>query len=154
MFLFQKDVLKSKLFTEKDFYTRFIQDLKNCKKEIIIESPYITESRLEIVLPTLKKLLALSVSIHIITKDPIDHDGEYLRDQATNCILKCMDFGIHMVLVLGNHHRKLAILDRTILWEGSLNILSFNRSKEIMRRIEGKEHANEIFRFLNLSKLI
>lgn len=31
-------------------------------------------------------------------------------------------------------HRKLAIIDGCILWDGSLNILSQAHSKEIMRR--------------------
>ena len=51
-------------------------------------------------------------------------------------------------------HRKLAIIDRKILWEGSLNILSQNHSRELMRRIENEEITVETFNFLGLKKFL
>ena len=51
-------------------------------------------------------------------------------------------------------HRKLAIIDRKILWEGSLNILSQSHSRELMRRIEDRETTLETFNFLKLGKFI
>ena len=58
------------------------------------------------------------------------------------------------MICLGNHHRKLAIIDRQILWEGSLNILSQIKSREIMRRIEGDNYAQDMFNFLKLKRFI
>jgi phosphatidylserine/phosphatidylglycerophosphate/cardiolipin synthase-like enzyme len=104
--------------------------------------------------PTFKKLLARNVHVNIITRDPIDHDDEFMRNQSTNEILCCNEMGINVVLLSGNHHRKIAILDKNILWEGSLNILSQNNSREIMRRIENKETATQMFDFLKLQKLL
>lgn len=153
MFLWQKRVFRSQLFTEKDFYTQFILDLQECKNEVIIESPYITTSRMERLYSTFKELLTRNVKIYIITRDPIDHDG-YFRHQATNEILKSNEMGMNVVMLKGNHHRKLAIIDRKILWEGSLNILSHNHSQEIMRRIEEKEIANQMYHFLKLDRYL
>ena len=42
-------------------------------------------------------------------------------------------------MCIGNHHRKLAILDRKVLWEGSLNILSQTRSREIRIKLIKEE---------------
>lgn len=154
MFLFKKKTLNSKLLNQEDFYRSFIQDLRNCKKEVIIESPYMTASRMEMLYPAINDLLNRKVKVHIITRDPIDHDTEYMRDQATNEILYSMELGINVILLKGYHHRKIAIIDRTILWEGSLNILSYNNSQEIMRRIQDKESANQMFSFLKLGKFI
>ncbi|NCN58292.1 hypothetical protein GW940_00050 [Candidatus Microgenomates bacterium] len=128
-------------------------DLKRCRKEVIIESPYITAFRMELLYPTVKDLQNRDVKIHIITRDPVEHE-EFYRHQATNEILTCYEMGINIVMLRGYHHRKLAILDRKTLYEGSLNILSHNRSMEIMRRIEGKEWAEEMFRFAGLNSLI
>jgi hypothetical protein len=61
---------------------------------------------------------------------------------------------VQVLLCLGNHHRKLAILDRSIVWEGSLNILSQTYSRELMRRIEDRESAEQMFIFLNLDRFI
>jgi len=77
-----------------------------------------------------------------------------MRHQATNEILQCVELGMDVVLLRGCHHRKLAIIDRKIIWEGSLNILSYANSREIMRRIENKNAANQMFKFLKLGKLI
>jgi phosphatidylserine/phosphatidylglycerophosphate/cardiolipin synthase-like enzyme len=152
-FRHQKSRFDSKLFDQTDFYGQFIHDLNSCKNEVIIESPFITSSRMNLLYPTFKKLLARNVHIHIITRDPIDHDDEFMRNQSTNEILCCNEMGINIVLLRGNHHRKIAILDRNILWEGSLNILSYSNSQEIMRRIENKETATQMFNFLRLQKL-
>jgi hypothetical protein len=57
-------------------------------------------------------------------------------------------------MCLGNHHRKLAILDKKILWEGSLNILSQIYSREIMRRIDNQDLTLEMFNFLKFYRFI
>ena len=153
-FYCQKRRFDSKLFDQTDFYNQFIHDLSGCKNEVVIESPFITSSRMNFLYPTLKKLLARNVHINIITRDPIDHDDEFTQNQSTNEILCCNEMGINVVLLSGNHHRKIAILDRTVLWEGSLNILSQSNSREIMRRIENIETATQMFDFLKLQKLL
>ncbi len=140
LFVPSSDLLTSQLFDEKTFYKAFIHDLEKCTKEVIIESPYITCSRMEIFKPVFKKLFDESVKIFLITRDPIEHD-EHIRHQATNEILECKEMGVNIILLQRNHHRKLAILDRKILWEGSLNILSQTYSQEIMRRINSKKLA-------------
>lgn len=101
---------------------------------------------MESLYPIFQALLNRGVRIHIITRDPIDHEDEYMRDQATNEVLKSMELGINIVLLTGFHHRKLAIIDRKVLWEGSLNILSYSSSLEIMRRIDEKGYAVQMFK--------
>ena len=105
------------------------------QNEVVIECPYLTASRMEMFYPVFQRLLSRKIKIKIVTRDPSDHDDEYMRDHAANEILKSKELGIDITLLKGNHHRKLAIVDKKILWEGSLNILSQNNSKEIMRRL-------------------
>lgn len=103
--------------------------------------------------PTLRKLLNRGVKIYFLTRDPREHElgMEY---QSEDEIRYCEELGIQVLLCAGNHHRKLAILDRKVLWEGSLNILSQAHSREIMRRIEGQELALQMFNFLKLGKFV
>lgn len=153
LFAQKNNFINSRLFDETSFYKAFINDLENCKNEVIIESPYITSSRMEKLLPTLQNLVNKKIKVYIITRDPVEHD-ETIRYQATNEILKCIEIGIKVVLLEGNHHRKLAIIDRTILYEGSLNILSFYQSREVMRRMYGINSALEMIKFLKLQKFL
>ena len=144
---------KSQLHDERSFYQKFLTDLEGCTKEVIIESPYITTGRMRTFDRLFKELLKKGVKIYIITRDPKEHE-EFMEPQSEDAITWCEMVGVQVLLCTGNHHRKLAILDRKVLWEGSLNILSQTRSREIMRRIEGQELALEMFNFLKLEKSI
>lgn len=119
------DLVTSELFDENTFYKYFLADLEICKNDVIIESPYMTSSRMQKLYPLLEQLLQRGVKVYIITRDPVDHDDEYMRNQATNEILYCKDLGIQVILLTGYHHRKIAILDRTTLWE---EVLTFFHS--------------------------
>lgn len=147
------NLLSSQLHTEKTFYPSFIDDLKNCREEIIIESPYITNERAGLFIPIFDKLLGKGVKIYVMTRDPKEHEPNMgTQSEQTIWIFEIM--GVQTLLCVGNHHRKLAILDRKILWEGSLNILSQAQSREIMRRIDDKGLTIQMFNFLRLSRFI
>lgn len=150
----RSDLSKSSLHNETDFYNAFLKDLINCNNEVIIESPYITTERMANLLPVFQRLLNKNIKIHIVTRDPADHENEVFRLQSTNEILKCTELGINVILLKGFHHRKIAIIDRKILWEGSLNILSQINSKEMMRRIDSKCESTKMFNFLRLKQYI
>lgn len=143
----------SSLYDEKTFYQTFLKDLADCQNEVIIESPYITSTRMRTFDRLFKKLLQKGVKIYIITRDPREHE-EFMEPQSEEAISWCEQVGVQVLLCLGNHHRKLAILDRKILWEGSLNILSQTYSREIMRRIKDQAITLETFNFLKLSKFL
>lgn len=143
----------SRLYDEKTFYQAFRRDLEGCRSEVIIESPYITSKRAEMLIPIFDALLSNGVKIYVMTRDPQEHE-ENMEIQSEEAISLFERMGVQVLLCIGNHHRKLAILDRKILYEGSLNILSQNHSREIMRRIDSKDLALEIFNFLKLDRFI
>jgi len=146
-------MMDSTLYDESTFYEQFLVDLENCTKEIIIESPYITSKRAEMLTPIFENLLLKGVKIYVMTRDPKEHN-ENMEYQSEEAISLFERMGVQVLLCIGNHHRKLAILDRKVLWEGSLNILSQTRSREIMRRIENEEFTMEMFNFLKLDRFI
>jgi phosphatidylserine/phosphatidylglycerophosphate/cardiolipin synthase-like enzyme len=146
-------MMNSSLFDETTFYDKFIKDLNTCTKEIIIESPYITSKRAEMLIPVFDSLLTKGVKIYVMTRDPKEHN-ENMECQSEEAISLFERMGVQVLLCIGNHHRKLAILDREVLWEGSLNILSQNHSREIMRRIGSEELALQMFDFLKLDRFV
>ena len=145
------ELLSSKLFDETTFYKAFVKDINACSEEIIIESPFITTRRMDMLMPALQEALIKQVQITVLTRNPNNLDDE-LREQAERELNFFDRVGIKTVLCDGNHHRKLAILDKRIMYEGSLNILSQNYSKEIMRRIESEKLAKQMIQFLKLEK--
>ncbi len=117
-----------------------MKDLKRCKSEVIIESPYMTTRRLSELIPVLQRLKSEKVRIVVNTRDPRTNNDEYRRDDTHEVASRLQHIGVH-VLYTNGHHRKLVIIDRSILYEGSLNVLSQNNSSEIMRRIESVQLA-------------
>lgn len=126
------DLLTSDLFDEKTFYQDFIKDLENCNEEVIIESPFITNYRAQQLRPIFQKLVNRGVKVYIMTRPPEEHD-ENLRVQAEGELGELELMGVQVLLCVGNHHRKLAILDR---------------------RIESKQLTMQLFNFLKLNKII
>lgn len=147
------DLLNSKLYDQDSFYPAFLKDLVRCRSEVIIECPFITSRRLKTLLPTLEKLKVRKVRIAINTRDPRTHDEGYRQNDAHEAISKLQHMGVQ-ILYTGNHHRKMAILDRSILYEGSLNILSQNDSSEVMRRIVSTQLAWQMVRFIGIDRLL
>lgn len=88
--------------------------------------------------------------ILINTKPPHEHQQD-LRIQANAGMIALQNVGA-TVLITGGHHRKVAVLDRRVIYEGSLNILSQNDSCEIMRRIESSALATDMIQFLKVTR--
>ncbi len=147
------DLTTSILYDEATFYKQFIYDLSAVSNEVIIESPFISSSRMRRLRPIFEKLINKGIKVFIMTRDPKEHSEEY-ETQSEDEIRYFETIGVQVLLCKGNHHRKLAILDRKILWEGSLNILSQTYSREIMRRIDSKSLSEEMFKFLKLGKWV
>ena len=138
--------LNTKLYDQNTFYKAFIKDLKRTKSEVIIESPFVTVKRLEMFLPIFKKLTDVNVRVIIHTKDPSELD-EYMRDELYKALSSLLSIKVQVVFIKGLH-RKVVVIDREILYEGSLNILSQNNSIEIVRRIESVNMSWRLVNFL------
>ena len=104
-------------------------------------------------MPVLEKLKKRGVRAAIVTRDSLEQNNNYMSSEATEAISNLQHSGIHVIYKEG-HHRKLAILDRSILWEGSLNILSQSNSCEVMRRIESHQLAWQMVRFTKTDNFI
>lgn len=138
------------LFDQNTFYAALENDLRRCQRELIIESPFITASRINVLLPIFEKMCRRNVNIIINTRDPIEHDGDYVR-QAQEAVMILQDMGV-TVLYTAKHHRKLAIIDCHVTYEGSLNILSFSDSCEIMRKIVSADVALQMRTFIGVDR--
>jgi hypothetical protein len=143
------ELVTSQLYNEQTFYRAFERDLACCRNEAVIESPFLTRRRIQLLLPVLRKMVTRGGRVTINTRHPAEHE-DYMRTEAEEGIVLLQNIGVE-ILFTGGHHRKLAILDRTILWEGSLNILSQNDSCEIMRRIDSVDLANQMLQFTKLT---
>lgn len=140
------------LYDQTQFYQKLTKDLMKTKAEVIIESPFITKTRLTKLLPLLTELKSNRIKVIINTRDPNEHDG-FMKPDAQHALSSLLELGIQAIFTK-NLHRKLVILDRTTVWEGSLNVLSQNNSQELMRRTESVPLAWRLIRFIDLDTKI
>lgn len=141
------DLLLSRLYDGGTFYRAFANDLRDAQRSVVIESPYLTERRAYQFAKILKKLKKSGVRIRVNTRDPRHHD-KTLEIQAWRAMKVLRQHGVKVRICGDMRHRKLAIIDDHILWEGSLNILSQSRSKEIMRRTNSATLCQQMASFV------
>ena len=144
--LFNPRTFESKLFNEVGFYPAFIADLKQATSTIILASPFVSYRRSAALIPELVRAIDRGVSITINTRRPDEHDDS-MHKQAQAIVNSFKNIGIKVQFV-HRLHRKLAVVDKSILWEGSLNILSQSYSCEVMRRTMSNKHCRKMLRFI------
>jgi len=147
------DMEKADMFNERDFYPHYIRDLLHARHEIIIHSPFITSYRSNILKPIFAHLLSRGVRIFIISRPPSEHK-DAMREQSRTELSEFEKMGIIVLPIVGNIHQKFSIIDREILWDGSLNILSQRDSSEMMRRYVGSVAVSQLLSFLKFDKNI
>jgi hypothetical protein len=105
---------------------------------------------MRVLYPLIIKATGRGVSFIINTRDPIEHEPR-MQDEAYQAVSALQELGV-TVLYTTSLHRKIAIFDDSILWEGSLNILSQGNSAEVMRRIESNVLAKQMKKHLGLDR--
>ena len=145
------EVLKIRIThcTDKSFAGTFRADLADCKSEAIILSPFIS-TRAREYLPSFAQLAANGINVEVYSKP--------LHEQPTNLVqhFRSLEFnfgqsGVHFYLRPGMHE-KAAILDKSVLWHGSLNILSHNDTRESMLRFDLPELAQQVMAEFDLKR--
>jgi len=143
------DPNSTKLYNEHTFYAAMSSDIKVAMSSIIIESPFVTERRSKEIAKLLKRATKRGVKISIYTRNPNHHDHT-LREEAISGIKILGRTGAKVYVCNDMRHRKVSIIDNEILWEGSLNMLSQNGSKEVMRRTYSQDLCRQMSNFLGL----
>ena len=143
-------LLISGLYNEKAFYWAFLRDLKSAKRNVVIESPYLTERKARYFMPILKELHRRKIKVRINTRNPNFHDL-YMKNQAEKALTILRTGQAEIYVCTDLRHWKLAAIDKSILWEGSLNILSHAKNKEIMRRTQSPYLCRQMLRFIKIN---
>lgn len=142
----------SSLYNQETFDKQFLKDIKGAHSSLLIESPFIRLKRVYSLVPMLTKLQQRGVAVVINTRSPDEHDEEY-QLQASAAVNLLQELGV-TVLFTVKHHRKIAIIDREVFYEGSLNILSYYDSCEIMRRTVSTNEAETLIHFIGLNRYL
>ncbi len=134
---------------EKDFWSVFLTDLKAANESVCLVSPFITTRRTEFFLAEFEAMICRGVELKIYTRPVAEHTQDHMKEGAKNVISELTRIGAQ-VIQMPKLHQKVVLVDDSICWEGSLNILSHKDTLEHMRRLEGRQMAAEVKRSLRL----
>jgi predicted nucleic acid-binding Zn-ribbon protein len=122
------------VYRETDFEAAFMSDLARAERYVVIQSAFLTPQRLAGWELAFRELIARHVRIRIVTRPP-ETQGSIQPEQVREALDLAQRLGL-IVDLRNMIHQKSAIIDGTVVWHGSLNILSFtSRSEESMYRI-------------------
>lgn len=136
-----------RILTHETFLAEFIADLSQARGLVLIQSPFITVRRVEKLKPFLKDCLSRGIRVCVFGQLPKDKRGRSSAEDAridalesATTILRAL--GVHVTLV-AQIHEKVAVIDESIFWDGSLNILSHFDTAERMTRWVSRSKVTE-----------
>jgi DNA-binding XRE family transcriptional regulator len=130
------------VYYEDTFYPRFILDLKNALGVVILQSAFIRLRRIQFLLPHIESCLDRGIRLCVYLQAPQEEEA---AKEVGICSQLLRLRGAHVNL-RDYIHEKLIVIDDHIFWDGSLNMLSQNRSSERMNRWESREKAKDAIR--------
>lgn len=118
--------------SEKNFWSSFLEDINSCTVSLVIASPFLTNDATWKMVKELKDLQKKKVKVTVYSRLPEEHSNKYGFNLARNRLENC---GVDLKFISKLPH-KIAIIDDTICWQGTMNILGFHDSRDHMRRID------------------
>ena len=114
-----------------NFERPFISDLAQCKHSIVISCPKIRTNRYSQIAERLIDLVSNGIEIVVYTKEEND-DTVRLKQ--------------HGIDVIRNEHLSLhaAIIDKSLIWYGSVNILGYHSGEDNLIRFKNPEIATSL----------
>jgi ssDNA-binding Zn-finger/Zn-ribbon topoisomerase 1 len=122
------------IFNQSTFDAAIEADLANAKTSIIIFSGFVTPSRVAKLGDLLRMKTADGVKVRCVTRppklngtmDPVQSKEALDALEKINCVVDCR----------ARIHEKIVLIDKEIVWHGSLNVLSHtHRTDESMTRV-------------------
>ena len=157
----QPNDLPLSMYDQKDFYNAFIDDLKKAKSRIVIFSPFVSKKRVTDLLPAFEEILKKKVPIYVVTRNP-EYRGNY-RNETVESLRDLERIGVTVIPAykeldiddkFQKFHYKVAFIDNSVAYYGSLNILSQFDSSESMMAFSSKKTVGQLARVFHISEII
>jgi len=134
------------IFDKNSFFPVYSNDIISASREVMIVSPFITNKRTKQMLQYFSCALNNQVKVTIVTRPPEDFKNKLVLEQIFDAL---NNIGIKIALK-SKIHQKFAIIDRKIVWYGSINLLSFGSAKESIMRLVSGNIAHELMKSIDL----
>jgi hypothetical protein len=137
-----KQEVSNSIFGSVGYWEVFEKDILSAEKSIVISSPFLSSRKVGWLVDQLEILLKRGVTITIFSLSPEaypedgrEHHGELLERLASAGI--CVKTQNHC-------YERYAVIDQSLIWYGSMNLLSKGREDDSLMRIVSTEIAAEL----------
>ena len=120
----------------------FEQDLREATKSVIISSPTLSQKRVEQLLTLVRSGQEQGLKVAVITWHPDVY--RYGKDEHRLALLEALRTGGCEVRFAQDNCQHFAVIDETVLWYGSMNLLSRDDVEDNIMRLESREIAEEL----------
>ncbi len=136
-------------FTEADFFPAVNADLTRATASITVFSPFITTRRSSQFIALFSRKAAQGVRLRVYTRPP-NEQGSGMAETAREAISALESAGVD-VTFRSRSHEKLVFVDDSVIWFGSLNVLSHRDTSEHMMRLPFRQFTLEVMRLYGLA---
>ena len=120
----------------------FEQDLSDAARSIIIVSPFLQQGRVKRLLPLLRDAVLCGVKVMIYTVNESEADEARRVETATTVeLLKEANVDVVLRKELAQRY---AVIDESIVWYGSVDLLAFGRKDADVLRFENADIAGDL----------
>ena len=130
------------IFDSDNYRSIYEQDLLHAEKEIVISSPGLGNRKVKELITLIRERQERGVQITVLTIPPADCE-DVVRAHMEESIRLLGAAAITVAQVSGCHEH-FAVIDRSLVWYGSMNLLSREKEDDNLIRIQSKTVAEEL----------
>ena len=140
-----KQEVANSIFDSQNYFDVFEKDVVSASKSIVISSPSFSFKKVNWLCAESEHLQLRGVSVVVLTLDPEDYpeDG---RDQHKSHIEHLISSGVN-VIPRHKYRERFAIIDKSLVWYGSMTLLSNEKEDDSLMRINNPAVAEELLEF-------
>ena len=131
------------IFDFNNYIHVFQNDIQEAVSEIVISSPGLNKNKVNSFCELVNKITGKKIDITVVTLSPESYPAS--RIDITKKLIDCLvSIGINVV-TCGKIYAHFAVIDKEIVWYGSMNLLSREKEDDSMLRVVNKEIAEEFY---------
>jgi len=130
------------IFDSKTYKAIYEKDLLNAAKEIVISSPGLNVPKVKQLIRQMRRVQENGVGITVLTLEPESYP-EARVDVTKQLVEEMVSVGMQVKL-MSQMHEHYAIVDREIVWYGSMNLLSSEKEEDNLMRVVSEEIVEEL----------
>lgn len=135
-----RQMVTQSLFDWQSYIGVYQKDLESATSEVIISGPAISNAKSRALIALSVRLSETGVKIIVSTLSPESFEDGTHQAEVVQAL---RESGI-TVITTSNRHERFAVIDKNIVWYGSINLLSKEKPEDSLMRIESKEIAAEL----------